>query len=137
VEPTPIEAHPCATPSAIEARYLRTILELERSASVRTQAEVARRLGVSAPTALEMIRRLRKLGLVHTEALALTEAGKSAALVLSARRAAAHTLVHDVLGIDAELSRRETDDLATAVSPSLGRRLLAGRGRAQRPAAKP
>jgi Mn-dependent DtxR family transcriptional regulator len=137
VEPTPIEIHPCAGPSGVEARYLLTILDLERSAGVPTQAEVARGLGVAAPTALEMIRRLRRLGFVRPDVLALTGAGKSAALVLSARRAAAHALVHDVLGIDDELSRREADELASAVSPSLGRRLLAGRGRAQRPAAKP
>jgi DtxR family transcriptional regulator, Mn-dependent transcriptional regulator len=129
----PDEPHPCAGPSPVEARYLLAILDLERSAGAPTQAEVARSVGVAAPTALEMIRRLRGLGFVEPDAIALTHAGQSAALVLSSRRAAAHALVHDVLGIDDELSRREADHLATAVSPSLGRRLLAGRERPPRP----
>ena len=63
---------------------------------------------------------------------AATNAGQSAALVLSSRRAAAHTLVHDLLGVDDRLSRAEADLLATSVSPALGRRLHAGRGRPHR-----
>ena len=136
MERAPSEPHPpCADPSAVEARYLLTMFDLERAGGAPTQAEVARSLGVSAPTALEMIRRLRGMGFVEPVGIALTDAGQSAALVLSSRRAAAHTLVHDVLGIDDELSRREADHLATAVSPSLGRRLLAERDRTPRPRA--
>lgn len=137
MERAPTETHPCAAPSAAEARYLLAILDLERAAGARTQAELARRVGVAAPTALQMIRRLRGLGWVRTDALALTEAGTSAALVLSSRRVAAHALVHDVLGLDDELSSREADQLAGAVSPALGRRLVARRGRVARPRAKP
>ena len=104
--PAPSEPHPpCADPSAVEARYLLTMFDLERSGATPTQAEVARGVGVSAPTALEMIRRLRGMGFVEPDAIALTHAGQSAALVLSSRRAAAHALVHDVLGIEDELSR--------------------------------
>jgi DtxR family transcriptional regulator, Mn-dependent transcriptional regulator len=130
----PNEPHPpCADLSAVEARYLLAILDLERAAGPPSQAEVARAVGVSAPTALEMIRRLRGLGFVQPDAMAFTHAGQSAALVLSSRRAAAHTLVHDLLGVDDELSRAEAEHLATAVSPALGRRLHAGRGRPARP----
>jgi Mn-dependent DtxR family transcriptional regulator len=129
----PNEPHPpCADLSAVEARYLLAILDLERAAGAPSQAEVARTVGVSAPTALEMIRRLRALGFVAPGTVALTHAGQSAALVLSSRRAAAHTLVHDLLGVDDELSRTEAEHLATAVSPALGRRLHAGRGRPAR-----
>ena len=130
----PDEPHPpCADLSPVEARYLLAIFDLERAAGAPTQAEVARSVGVSAPTALEMIRRLRALAFLEPDAVALTHAGQSAALVLSSRRAAAHTLVHDLLGVDDELSRTEAQHLATAVSSSLGRRLLAGRGRPPRP----
>ena len=73
------------------------------------------------------------MGFVEPDAIALTHAGQSAALVLSSRRAAAHALIHDVLGVEDELSRREADHLATSVSPALGRRLLAGRERTPRP----
>jgi Mn-dependent DtxR family transcriptional regulator len=119
------ESHPCAGPTAVEARYLLTLLELEREPAMRTQAEVARRVGVAAPTALQMIRRLRELGFVRPGSLELTEAGTSAALVLSSRRAAAHALAHDVLGLDDELASSEADHLAGSVSPALGRRLVA------------
>jgi Mn-dependent DtxR family transcriptional regulator len=130
----PDEPHPpCADLSPVEARYLLAILDLERAAGPPTQAEVARSLGVSAPTALEMIRRLRVLGFAQPGTVALTHAGQSAALVLSSRRAAAHTLVHDLLGVDDERSRAEAELLATAVSPALGRRLHAGRGRTPSP----
>jgi Mn-dependent DtxR family transcriptional regulator len=136
VERAPSDPHPpCADPSAVEARYLLAMFDLERAGGAPTQAEVARSLGVSAPTALEMIRRLRGMGFVEPVGIALTHAGQSAALVLSSRRAAAHALVHDVLGVEDELSRREADHLATAVSPALGRRLLAGRERAHKPRA--
>jgi Mn-dependent DtxR family transcriptional regulator len=135
VEHAPTEIHPCSDQTEVEARYLLTILDIDRSPGVpRTQAEVARRLGVSGPTALEKIRRLRTLGFVRPDALALTDAGMSAALVLRSRRAAAHALVRDVLGLDDELCSREADQLAGALSPSLGRRLV---GRARRPRAKP
>ena len=129
----PNEPHPpCADLSAVEARYLLAILDLERAAGAPTQAEVARTVGVSAPSALEMIRRLRALGFVAPGSVALTHAGQSAALVLSSRREAAHTLVHDLLGVDGELSRTEAEHLAASVSPALGRRLHAGRGRPPR-----
>ena len=89
-------------------------------------------MGVAAPTALQMIRRLRELGFLHPGSLELTEAGTSAALVLSSRRAA-HALAHDVLGLDDERSTLEADHLAGAVSPALGRRLVARRTQANRP----
>jgi Mn-dependent DtxR family transcriptional regulator len=134
VRGAPAEPHPCAEPTAVEARYLLTMLELGREPAAPTQAEVARRMGVAGPTALQMIRRLRHLGFVHADSLALTEAGTSAALVLRSRRAAAHALAHDVLGLDEELSTREADHLAGAVSPSLGRRLVARRTQPNKPA---
>jgi DtxR family transcriptional regulator, Mn-dependent transcriptional regulator len=133
VDGAPTESHPCAGPTAVEARYLLAILELAREPAARTQAELARRVGVAAPTTLQMVRRLRELGFVHPGSLELTEAGTSAALVLRSRRAAAHALAHDVLGLDEELSLREADHLASAVSPALGRRLVARRTQANRP----
>ena len=123
------EIHPCAEPTAAEARYLAAILELRGAGAAVTQAAVARRLGVSAPSVLEMIRRLRALGLVRADSVALTARGTSAALVLESRRAAAHALTHDVLGIDDPAAEREAEHLAGAVSPALGRRLVARRPR--------
>jgi hypothetical protein len=53
---------------------------------------------------------------------------------LRSRRAAAHALVHDVLGLDEEQSGPEVEHVAGAISPSFGRRLVARRAQANRPA---
>jgi Mn-dependent DtxR family transcriptional regulator len=112
-----------------EARYLLAVRDLNADGEPPSQAAVARKVGVSHPTALEMIRRLRGLGLVAPEALTLTAGGTSAALVLSSRRQAARVLAHEVLGLDDEQSAAEADALATSLSPMLARRLVAWRTR--------
>jgi Mn-dependent DtxR family transcriptional regulator len=118
---------PCAEITPGEARYLLALLDLERTSAAATQADLARKLEVSRPTVLEMIRRLRQLGLIEPAALKLTVAGTSAALVLSSRRNAAQLLAHDVLGLDKQQAGVEAERLAFSVSPTLGRRLVAWR----------
>jgi Mn-dependent DtxR family transcriptional regulator len=126
--PQPIASPPCAELTAGEARYLLAILELERDGErVPTQAGLAREVGVSPPTALEMVRRLRQLGLVEPATVGLTGAGVSAALVLRSRYGAAQELAHDVLGLDDEEASREALALASSLSPALARRLIAWR----------
>jgi len=122
-------AAPCMEITEGEARYLLAVRDLNVAQQPPSQAAVARRLGVSHPTALEMIRRLRGLGLVEPAALTLTASGTSAALVLSSRRQAARVLAHEVLGLDDEQSAAEADALATSLSPMLARRLVAWRAR--------
>jgi Mn-dependent DtxR family transcriptional regulator len=112
-----------------EARYLLVLRDLNMEGVPPSQAAVARKVGVSHPTALEMIRRLRTLQFVAADTLTLTAAGTSAALVLSSRRQAARVLAHEVLGLDAEQSAAEADALATSLSPALARRLVAWRAR--------
>ena len=120
---------PCMEITEGEARYLLAVRDLNADGEPPSQAAVARKVGVSHPTALEMIRRLRGLGLVAPEALTLTAGGTSAALVLSSRRQAARVLAHEVLGLDDEQSAAEADALATSLSPMLARRLVAWRTR--------
>lgn len=84
-------------------------------------------MGVSAPSALEMVRRLRQLGLVEPDRLSLTHEGVSAALVLASHRQAAHLLAHDLLGIDDQGAVEEAARLAPSISPGLTRRLMATR----------
>ena len=110
-----------------EARYLLAIRALTVDDRPPSQAAIARRLGVSHPTALEMIRRLRRLELLEPESMRLTSAGMSAALVLSSRRQAAQQLAHDVLGLDDEEAEIEAERLAASASPVLARRLVAWR----------
>ena len=76
----------CADVTTGEARYLMALLDMQRDGTTgdTSQAGLARHLAVSAPTALEMLRRLRSLGLVEDKSVHLTPAGASAALVLTA-----------------------------------------------------
>ena len=124
----------CADVSTGEARYLMAVLDLSQpdAGAPFTQSDLARHLGVSGPTALQMVRRLRSLGLLQTDAVQLTPAGRSAALVLRSRRNAALALVRDVLGLDDERAEIEAAWLAASASPSLGRQLIAWHGHAVR-----
>jgi Mn-dependent DtxR family transcriptional regulator len=128
-QPERVTSHetPCGEVSAREAGYLLTLQELTRDAAQPTQAALARAMEVSPPTAFEMVRRLRQLGLLETDRLALTNQGRSAALVLASRRRAAHVLTHDLLGItDDRQADIEAARLAPNVSPRLTRHLIAG-----------
>src|ERR1700712_4716572 len=120
---------PCMELTEGEARYLLALRDLNAIGTPPTQAGVARKVGVSHPTALEMIRRLRALDLVAPDALTLTANGTSAALVLTSRRHAARGLAQEVLGLDDEQANAEADALATSLSPVLARRLVAWRTR--------
>ena len=115
----------CADVTTGEARYLMALLDMQREAGGDpSQASLARHLKVSAPTALEMLRRLRTLGLVEAEAVRLTPAGTSAALVLSSRRRAALQIMQDVLGLEGDDAEHEAAWLAASASPLLGRHLI-------------
>lgn len=116
-----------------EARYLLTIFDIARAGVRISQASLARRLGVSGPTALEMVRRLRQLGLLKDESLELTSAGTSAALGLGRRRQAARVLVLDVLGLEEGEGEGEARRLAPAVSSTLARHLMRWRGSPKSP----
>lgn len=129
-----LEHAPCMELTEGEARYLLALRDLNSGAgNPPSQAAVARKVGVSHPTALEMIRRLRALDLVAPDALTLTASGTSAALVLTSRRHAARVLAHEVLGLDDEQADAEAEALATSLSPVLARRLVAWRTRRDAP----
>jgi len=125
-----LEHAPCMELTEGEARYLLALRDLNTGdVKPPSQAAVARKVGVSHPTALEMIRRLRALDLVAPDALTLTASGTSAALVLTSRRHAARVLAHEVLGLDDAQADAEAEALATSLSPVLARRLVAWRTR--------
>lgn len=118
---------PCADVSGREAGYLLALRQLATVTTPPTQKQLARSMGVSAPTALEMVRRLRRLGLVEGDRLALTLKGTSAALLLASRRHAAHLLTGEVLGYADARSNPEAERLAPNLSRELARKLLAVR----------
>jgi Mn-dependent DtxR family transcriptional regulator len=122
---SPDDVTSCVQLTVGEARYLLAIRGLSGEEGRSSQAALARKLGVSHPTALEMVRRLRQLALVEETGLELTPEGVRTALVLGQRRQAAQHLAHDVLGLDDEQAQLEGERLAATASPVLARRLVA------------
>ncbi|MEI2702051.1 MAG: hypothetical protein V9E83_06575 [Baekduia sp.] len=110
-----------------EARYLLALHDIGHAEQAPSQAGLARRVGVSHPTALEMVRRLRRVGLIEPESLTLTARGMSAALVLASRRQAAEVLARDLLAVPEDRVHAEAEALATTLSPLLAQHLVAWR----------
>jgi Mn-dependent DtxR family transcriptional regulator len=106
------------------ARYLMALSDLAQDGTPPTQAQLARELDVSQPSALQMVRRIREMGLINEDDLSLTPAGTSAALVLTSRRAAATDLTAEVLGLDPTEARAEAEHLASSATPAFGRKLV-------------
>jgi|GEM_PF-1133070 Mn-dependent DtxR family transcriptional regulator len=121
------EARPCVEMSEGVARYLMALFDLGQEGKPPTQARLARELDVSQPSALQMVRRIREMGLINEDDLGLTPAGMSAALVLTSRRTAATDLTSEVLGLDPAEARAEAEHLASSATPAFGRKLVAWR----------
>jgi len=121
------DAHPCVEMSEGVARYLMALFDLGQEGKPPTQARLARELEVSQPSALQMVRRIREMGLINDGDLGLTPAGMSAALVLTSRRTAATDLTSEVLGLDPDEARAEAEHLASSATPAFGRKLVAWR----------
>ena len=81
--------------------YLEAIHELEEEGSQVIQARLAERLGHSAPSVSEMIRRLRSEGWVNVDARAitLTVDGRSRAESVVRKHRLAERLLTDVIGL--------------------------------------
>lgn len=125
------ESHPCVEMSEGVARYLMALFDLGQEGKPPTQARLARELDVSQPSALQMVRRIREMGLINDEDLGLTPAGMSAALVLTSRRTAATDLTAEVLGLDPVEARAEAEHLASSATPAFGRKLVAWRNKSR------
>ena len=102
--------------------YLKSIYVLESSGERVTTSAIARRMGVSAPSATAMTKRLDELGLVERvphRGVALTEAGRLGALeVLRHHRLLERYLV-DRLGLSLDEVHAEAELLEHALSEEL------------------
>ena len=102
--------------------YLKAIYALESAGARVTTSALARRMGVSAPSATAMTKRLDELGLVERlpyRGVALTEAGRLAALeVLRHHRLLERYLV-DRLGLALDEVHAEAELLEHALSEEL------------------
>lgn len=117
--------------SALVEDYVELISDLQREQGEVRITEVARRLGVSHPTAIKAVARLKRAGLVASKpyrSIFLTEKGAA----LAARVRARHLLVLDVLialgvpeeaaKIDAEgIEHHVSDETLSAFKAFLGR----------------
>jgi DtxR family transcriptional regulator, Mn-dependent transcriptional regulator len=82
--------------------YLEAILELEEEGARVIQARLADRLGVSAPSVSEMVRRLRAEGYLEINGdrtLTLTNKGRDWATTIVRRHRLAERLLTDLLGL--------------------------------------
>lgn len=104
--------------SALVEDYVELISDLQAEQGEVRVTEVARRLGVSHPTAIKAIARLKRAGLVASKpyrSIFLTEEGA----VMAARVRARHHLVLDVLlalGVPPEAAKADAEGIEHHVS---------------------
>lgn len=125
------------TPSPVAQRYLEAMVRLGRNNSPVPLTAIARRVGVSAPTAHEMMRRLSDGGYImrvgERGGWYLTTEGRLAAAAVRRRRSVVEHFLRTVLMLDEEQVAEEADRLLFSVSPSLEKELR----RASWPGEKP
>jgi len=109
-------------------QYLETILELEEAGIVPMRARIVERLGVSAPSVSETVKRLEREGFVTLDAdrvLHLTEPGRAYATSMLRRHRLAEVLLVEVLKVPWPEVHEEACRLEHAISDNLERHLVA------------
>lgn len=107
--------------------YLETILELEEEGVPPIRARLAERLGVSAASVSEAVRRLVDAGYVEDSgerALRLTGHGRSLATSVVRRHRLAERLLVDVIGLEWEKVHREAARWEHAISAEVEQKLV-------------
>ncbi|MDQ1711330.1 MAG: DtxR family transcriptional regulator, Mn-dependent transcriptional regulator [Frankiaceae bacterium] len=108
--------------------YLETIYELEEAGIVPMRARIVERLGVSAPSVSETVKRLEREGyltLDASKAMVLTESGRKYATDMVRRHRLAERLLVDVLNVPWHQVHEEACRLEHAISDNLERHLVA------------
>jgi DtxR family transcriptional regulator, Mn-dependent transcriptional regulator len=106
--------------------YLKAIYALEAAGERVTVTALSRHLGVSAPSATEMSKRMAELGLVLRtpyRRLALTAAGRREALSVLRRHRLLERYLADRLGVPLDEVHGEAERLEHAISPRVEARL--------------
>lgn len=102
--------------------YLEAIFELEEIGERVTQARLARWFGVSPPSALEVARRMERLGLIvfaGDRSISFTEAGLQHATVMARRHRLIERFLVDVLGVRWHLADEEARKMEPGVSATV------------------
>jgi len=116
--------------SAIED-YLKSIYALEVEGRRATTSALAERMGVSAPSATAMMKRLADLGLVERapyHGVALTEKGRLCALEVVRHHRLLERYLADSLGMSLDEVHAEADKLEHVISENLEARIDAALG---------
>lgn len=106
--------------------YLKVIYTLSVASETVTTGEIAQRLGVTQPSATNMVKRLARQGLVTYapyRAVTLTAEGRTVASAVVRRHRLLELYLESVLGIDRERIHAEAERLEHALSDSLEARL--------------
>jgi DtxR family transcriptional regulator, Mn-dependent transcriptional regulator len=102
--------------------YLKELYSLEAAGKRATTSELARRMGVSAPSATGMIKKLAELGLVEHQpykGAALTEEGERTALEVVRHHRLLEQYLSQTLGLSLDAVHAEADRLEHALSEEL------------------
>lgn len=115
-------ASPLTDLSPAAQDYLRAIYALEYADGAVTTSALAERMGVSAPSATAMAKRLADLGLVDRtpyRGVSLTESGRRTAVELLRHHRLLERFLHDRLGFSLDEVHAEADRLEHALSERL------------------
>ncbi len=106
--------------------YLEAIYIMQSEDAAVISARVAERIGVSAPTMTDTLKRMIKQGYVvvnKQKEITLTEKGREAAEALVRRHRLSERWLTDVLGLDWATAHQEACKLEHAISPAVEERL--------------
>ncbi len=104
--------------------YIEVIGEMERRHGHAHVTELARELGVSKPSVVQMLRRLTEAGVVRkTGEITLTEKGRRTVQELGDRQALLQDFMITDLGMDRKIASEEACRMEHIVSPTFIRSL--------------
>lgn len=107
--------------------YLETILEIEEEGVIPIRARLVERLGLSAATVSEQVKRLVGQGyadLLDDRSVRLTDSGRAIATSIVRRHRLAERLLTDVIGLEWEKVHREADRWEHAISAEVEEKLV-------------
>jgi DtxR family transcriptional regulator, Mn-dependent transcriptional regulator len=108
-------------------QYLETIYELEESGVAAMRARIVERLGVSAPSVSETVKRLEREGYLTLDdqrVMHLTESGRHLATAIARRHRLAERLLVDVIKVPWHQVHEEAGRLEHAISENLEQHLV-------------
>lgn len=105
--------------------YLKAVFALQQAAPPATVSKVADFMGVSVPSASEMLKRLEQQGYVRSteDGLALTPEGREVALRVVRRLRLAERLLTDILGLELDRVYDEACKMEHVIGPEVEARL--------------